>query len=162
MLLRALVGIKLEWTLHLATCLMAITCVLMGFLSGNCMALLRPGCVSPWLAKELAELVDLPPGKIILHRYILYSWIKNLSCGTDKLLLLCCRGWYPNYYLGRTSYYNYFLFMWWNYCFSETFKHFLPCLTGSLAHPLETWINWCSSSLPGQSCREVTQLLMTW
>ena len=37
------------------------------------MALLRPGCVSPWLAKELAELVDLPPGKIILHRYILYS-----------------------------------------------------------------------------------------
>ena len=41
--------------------------------------------------KQCAKLVCLPPGKSILHRWFTYSWIDNLSCGTDKLLLSCCK-----------------------------------------------------------------------
>ena len=38
--------------------------------------------------EECAKLVGYPPGKSILDRWSIYAWIENLSCGTDKLLLL--------------------------------------------------------------------------
>ena len=42
----------------------------------------------PRTNEECAKLVGLPPGKSILHRWFIYAWIENLSCGTDKLVLL--------------------------------------------------------------------------
>ena len=91
-----------------------------------------PGQISPTNRlqnEEWAKLVCLPPEKSILHRWIIYSWIENLSSWTDKLLLLCCRWAIPNYYHSRTQYYNDLFLTWWNNCFPETFKHLLPCLT---------------------------------
>ena len=92
---------------------------------------------------------------------VIYSWMKDLSCGTDKLLLLAADERYPNYYLSRTQDYNDRFFPWWNNCFSETFnlKHLLPCLTVTSTRDLAKTV--AAVSLPGPSERVVTSQLTT-
>ena len=111
----------------------------------------------------MARQIRNGPSSLVFHQQrafctgVLYT--HGLKTGHVELTSCCCcaaNGRYSNYYHSRTPYYNDSFFTWWNDCFSETFKHLLPCLTVTFTRDLE------KLSLPGQSGRAATPLLKTW